>query len=74
MEGLGMLTSHCMSTPCTFSLLGFSILTCVPDPGMKGEDFVDVNKMAEIALFLCSDTAQIVNGAVWTADGGVTAH
>jgi len=46
----------------------------VPDPGMKGEDFVDVNKMAEIALFLCSDTAQIVNGAVWTADGGVTAH
>lgn len=44
------------------------------DPGMKGEDFCDVSKVAEIVLFLCSDAAQVVNGAVWTADAGVTAH
>ena len=50
------------------------VLTHVLDPGMKGEDFVEVSKVAEIALFLCSDAAQVVNGAVWTADGGVTAH
>jgi enoyl-[acyl-carrier-protein] reductase (NADH) len=41
---------------------------------MKGEDFCDVTKVAEIVLFLCSDAAQVVNGAVWTADAGVTAH
>lgn len=76
MEGLGMLTKHCMSMSCTSSFLVFGILTYVTtsDPGMKGEDFVEVSKVAEIALFLCSDAAQVVNGAVWTADGGVTAH
>ncbi|KAM0712610.1 hypothetical protein Q7P35_000056 [Cladosporium inversicolor] len=43
-------------------------------PGMTGEDFCDVNKVAEIVLFLCSGAAEVVNGAVWTADAGVTAH
>lgn len=54
----------------------FAVLTYVTtsDPGMKGEDFCDVSKVAEIVLFLCSDAAQVVNGAVWTADAGVTAH
>lgn len=40
---------------------------------MGGEDVCDVNKIAEIVLFLCSDAAEVVNGATWTADGGVTA-
>jgi NAD(P)-dependent dehydrogenase (short-subunit alcohol dehydrogenase family) len=76
MDGLGMLTKHCKSMPHTCSLLAFSMLTHVTtlDPGMKGEDFCDVSKVAEIVLFLCSDAAEVVNGAVWTADAGVTAH
>jgi len=41
---------------------------------MGGEEFCDVNKIAEIVLFLCSDAAQVVNGALWTADAGVTAY
>jgi NAD(P)-dependent dehydrogenase (short-subunit alcohol dehydrogenase family) len=74
MEGVGLLTKYCMSMPrtCLFA----SLLTYVPklDPDMKGEVFCDVKKMADIALFLCSDTAEVVNGAVWEADGGVSAH
>jgi enoyl-[acyl-carrier-protein] reductase (NADH) len=44
------------------------------DPKMSGAEYCDVNKIAEIVLFLCSDAAQVVNGAVWTADAGVTAY
>lgn len=40
---------------------------------MGQEEVCDINKIAEIVVFLCSDAAQVVNGAVWTADGGVTA-
>ena len=74
MEGVGLLMKYCMSMP-HMSLFA-SLLTYVPklDPDMKGEVFCDVNKMANIALFLCSDAAEIVNGAVWEADGGVSAH
>jgi len=42
-------------------------------PDIGEQALCDVTKIAEIALFLCSDAAQVVNGAVWTADGGVTA-
>lgn len=74
MEGVGLLTKYCMSMPHMY--LFASLLTYMPklDPDMKGEVFCDVNKMANIALFLCSDAAEIVNGAVWEADGGVSAH
>ena len=58
-----------------YTCFGLSaILFISHSPGMKGEDFCDVTKVAEIVLFLCSDAAQVVNGAVWTADAGVTAH
>jgi NAD(P)-dependent dehydrogenase (short-subunit alcohol dehydrogenase family) len=55
--------------------MAFSVLTVpsLPDPDIGEDAFCDVSKIAEIALFLCSDAAQVVNGAVWTADGGVTA-
>lgn len=58
------------------ALIVSAVLTYVTtsDPGMTGEDFCDVNKVAEIVLFLCSGAAEVVNGAVWTADAGVTAH
>jgi NAD(P)-dependent dehydrogenase (short-subunit alcohol dehydrogenase family) len=31
-------------------------------------------EMAGIVLFPCSPAASFVNGAVWLADGGMTAH
>ena len=31
-------------------------------------------EMAGVVLFLCSPAASFVNGAVWLADGGMTAH
>lgn len=34
----------------------------------------DPQEMAGIVLFLCSPAASFVNGAVWLADGGMTAH
>ncbi|KAK4545510.1 hypothetical protein LTR36_002860 [Oleoguttula mirabilis] len=35
---------------------------------------VDVKKVAKLVSYLCSDDAEIVNGACWTADGGWTAN
>lgn len=32
------------------------------------------DEMAGVVLFLCSPAASFVNGAVWLADGGMTAH
>lgn len=76
MEGIGLMRKHCQSIPRTGSLtMCFLSLTSIPtsDPDMSGEQFCDVNDIAEIVLFLCSDAAKVVNGATWTADGGVTA-
>ena len=36
--------------------------------------FVETEKVAKLVLYLCSDAGEIVNGAVWTADAGVTAN
>ena len=49
----------------------FFFIKIVPDWG--GIEICDVEKVAQVVLFLNSDAAQIVNGAVWTADAGVTA-
>ena len=35
---------------------------------------VEIEKIAKLVLYLCSDAGEIVNGAVWTADAGVTAN
>ncbi|KAK5171752.1 uncharacterized protein LTR77_003388 [Saxophila tyrrhenica] len=35
---------------------------------------VEVEKVAKLVTYLCSDSGSIVNGACWTADGGVTAN
>ena len=79
MEGIARMRQTCKSARIILNLrlfaLGFRKLT-VPsstDPDIGEAAFCDVNKIAEIALFLCSDAAQVVNGAVWTADAGVTA-
>lgn len=40
---------------------------------MDGSDYVDIKKISDLVLFLSSDAASIVNGAIWTADAGVTA-
>jgi NAD(P)-dependent dehydrogenase (short-subunit alcohol dehydrogenase family) len=78
MDGIARMRQTCKFThgiSRCFSLACFLELT-VPsstDPDIGESAYCDVNKIAEIALFLCSDAAQVVNGAVWTADGGVTA-
>lgn len=35
--------------------------------------YVEIEKVAKLVLYLCSDDASIVNGACWAADGGTTA-
>ena len=35
---------------------------------------VEKEKVAKLVLYLCSDAGEIVNGACWTADGGVCAN
>ncbi|KAI7634834.1 hypothetical protein KC319_g15608, partial [Hortaea werneckii] len=35
---------------------------------------VSTEKIAKLVSYLCSDDAEIVNGACWTADGGWTAN
>lgn len=35
--------------------------------------FVEIERVAKLVLYLCSDAGEIVNGASWTADAGVTA-
>lgn len=79
MEGLALLQKNCTfldSHDRGLRLYQYSMLTmsCPSDPYMgAGNDLCDVNKIADVVLFLCSDSAQVVNGAMWTADGGVTA-
>ena len=36
--------------------------------------YVEIDKVAKLVLYLCSDAGEIVNGACWTADAGVTAN
>jgi NAD(P)-dependent dehydrogenase (short-subunit alcohol dehydrogenase family) len=36
--------------------------------------YVELEKVAKLVTYLCSDSASIVNGACWTADGGTTAN
>jgi NAD(P)-dependent dehydrogenase (short-subunit alcohol dehydrogenase family) len=79
MEGIARMRQTCKSARIILNLrlfaLGFRKLTAPSstDPDIGEAAVCDVNKIAEIALFLCSDAAQVVNGAVWTADNGVTA-
>jgi NAD(P)-dependent dehydrogenase (short-subunit alcohol dehydrogenase family) len=77
MEGVARMRQTCKSVRGNSSLIlsrGFHRANHVsPDPDIGEQAVCDVDKIAEIALFLCSDAAQVVNGAVWTADGGVTA-
>lgn len=40
----------------------------------EGLTYVELDKVAKLVTYLCSDSASIVNGACWTADGGVTAN
>ena len=35
---------------------------------------VETEKIAQLVLYLSSETGSIVNGACWTADGGCTAN
>ncbi|KAK3110565.1 hypothetical protein LTR53_015005 [Teratosphaeriaceae sp. CCFEE 6253] len=35
---------------------------------------VEIDKVAKLVAYLCSEDAEIVNGACWTADGGWTAN
>jgi enoyl-[acyl-carrier-protein] reductase (NADH) len=42
----------------------------VPEDG----PYVETEKVAKLVLYLCSDAGEIVNGAVWTADAGITAN
>lgn len=34
----------------------------------------DKEHVAKLVLYLCSDAAEIVNGAAWVADNGATAN
>ncbi|KXT16867.1 hypothetical protein AC579_6804 [Pseudocercospora musae] len=36
--------------------------------------YADLNKMATLVTFLCSEDAEMINGATVTADGGITAN
>ncbi|KAK3722882.1 hypothetical protein LTR37_002027 [Vermiconidia calcicola] len=36
--------------------------------------YVEIEKVAKLVLYLCSEEGSIVNGATWTADGGSTAN
>ena len=45
---------------------------CYTDP-MENMVLVEIEKVASLASWLTSDDASIVNGACWTADGGLTA-
>ena len=36
--------------------------------------YVEIEKVAKLVVYLCSDAGEIVNGACWTADGGATAN
>jgi NAD(P)-dependent dehydrogenase (short-subunit alcohol dehydrogenase family) len=78
MEGMGVMTSHCkcayMYRMNSLTVISMLMQVSLLDPDMSGKKYCDVNKIAEIVLFLCSDAAQVVNGAVWTADAGVTAY
>jgi NAD(P)-dependent dehydrogenase (short-subunit alcohol dehydrogenase family) len=76
MDGVARMRQTCGSARGISDLfLSFLMLTVSspPDPDIGADGYCDVGKIAEIALFLCSDAAQVVNGAVWTADGGVSA-
>ena len=76
MDGVARMRQTCKSARgISIPIIFFFKLTMPssPDPDIGENAYCDVNKIAEIALFLCSDAAQVVNGAVWTADGGVTA-
>lgn len=78
MESIARMRKNCkfaIITACLFLILFLLDADVCPliDPDMGTEDMCDVNKIAYVVLFLCSDSAQVVNGAMWTADAGVTA-
>lgn len=47
------------------------IWSAVPEDLMP---VIDVGKVAKLVIYLCSDAGEIVNGAMWNADGGCTAN
>lgn len=78
MESITRMRQNCKFASNTTSVFLILFLlradVCYPiDPDMGIEHMCDVNKIADVVLFLCSDSAQVVNGAMWTADAGVTA-
>ena len=50
--------------------VGDADVAVVPDD----TPMVEVEKVAQLVLYLCSDAGEIVNGACWTADAGTTAN
>lgn len=75
-DGIARMRRNCTFCPIVQAWTFVSMLMVVSHqtvPDWGGIEICDVEKVAEIVLFLSSDAAQIVNGAVWTADAGVTA-
>ncbi|KAK5123428.1 hypothetical protein LTR85_002860 [Meristemomyces frigidus] len=68
----GMNTNIGSALATGLNMEGFGVMRqAFPEENMV---FVDIEKVARLVSYLCSDDAEIVNGACWTADGGWTAN
>ncbi|KAF7189741.1 3-beta-hydroxycholanate 3-dehydrogenase (NAD(+)) 2 [Pseudocercospora fuligena] len=72
MEGMGLMKQACTSKSGVF-LTTLWLLTYDPVGEWEG-GYADLNKMATLVAFLCSEEAEMINGATVTADGGITAN